>query len=174
MAIRAEHLLRLRPSLKSTGLWTLVLLLLASGAIAPVMILVAAADGVMGTLFAIFAWFVFAGSVVAVPRFLWPTQSANGGMALLVGAEILVVVSLYFSWIVDYGIAVSASLCGGREPAESASWAIGSLAYACIGSWAFRSRGRVLWAWPLAVVVGILVLALVRVVVPGAHGHCET
>jgi hypothetical protein len=42
-----------------------------------------------------------------------------------------------------------------------------------IGVWGFQRSERLVWAWPLAVVLSFGAVVALTAVLPGGHGFCE-
>jgi hypothetical protein len=124
-------------------------------------------------LAAIAAWAALAGFVVAAPR-LWPgTREATARVAVVTawaGSMIAFVIGAFG----HYAVAVDRALCGGGAGATVLAAAGATAVYLAGSLWALRSGGRAVWAWPLLMLAGWAVHLLLLVVLPGAHGFCET
>ena len=139
-----------------------VLALLASAAAAPPLsanhIWIAAAP----------CWALLVGSAVLASE-----RSGRRGAAIAAG--------FVFAWctfiaaaLVVYAIAINTSLCGKQVRHSWIPVALGLAAYVAIGYWGFRAPKRPLWAWSVAVLVGLAVGVGLAAVFPGTPGFCET
>jgi hypothetical protein len=93
---------------------------------------------------------------------------------LLLGATVATWAAALVAGFAAYGIEISASLCGGGTAGVVA--AVGGLViFLAAGSWALASRRPALiWALPLAPVLGVAWSLLSLALIPGGHGYCET
>jgi hypothetical protein len=93
--------------------------------------------------------------------------------ARIVGAGLLALAAVFPAFLYEYGIAISAGLCG-----EHARWWISVIAASVpllvVGSWGFIHGSWIFVAWPAAVLAAAACLMLASYLQPGAHGYCET
>jgi hypothetical protein len=93
--------------------------------------------------------------------------------ARIVAGGVLALVALVPALVYEYGIAISAGLCG-----SDARWWISAIAITVpllvVGSWGLLHGWWILVAWPGAVLAAAACLMLASYLQPGAHGYCET
>jgi hypothetical protein len=110
---------------------------------------------------------------VGVCRYLWPDQSATQGVAAIVVGLALAYVAFVGGALGAYILDISQGLCG-VTPYDDALPVVGVTAYALVAGWSFRSPGRLMLGWPLAVLIGFAAMLALHAALPGAHGYCET
>ena len=107
-------------------------------------------------------------------RLLWPQPAANG-LAYVGGAGLIAAAVAVIGFLVEYAAIISAGLCGSDGTSTPIAGSIVALVlYGLIGVWGFQRPRRLLWAWSLAIAVGLLVDFAVTAAIPSAHGYCET
>jgi hypothetical protein len=107
-------------------------------------------------------------------RLLWARGPAATAPALL-GAGVLAVVAAIASFLTSYAIAIDHSLCGEdgwSSPTEAGVALV--VAYGVIGVWGFQKPRRLVWAWPVAVMVAFAISLAITAALPSGHGYCET
>jgi hypothetical protein len=93
---------------------------------------------------------------------------------LLLGVTVGTWVAALVAAIGAYSIEISSSLCGGGT-AEAVAVTGGLLVFVTVGSRALASgRFVLMWALPLAPVLGLAWMLLSLAAIPGGHGYCET
>ena len=101
-------------------------------------------------------------------------STVGKSVLLLIGATLATWAAALVAAFGAYAVEISSSLCGGGTAGVVAAVG-GLLVFLAVGSWALASRRFVLmWALPLAPVLGIGWALLSLAVLPGGHGYCET
>ena len=119
------------------------------------------------------AFAVLAGAAAIAAKLLWPDLHPLLGFGWVVLAAGLAGATAAVAFIGAYAIATSGSLCDRSGSAAPTAAQVAQLAvYTIIGVWSFQRPRRLLWGWPLAVVLSFAVALLVSAAVP--HGYCET
>jgi hypothetical protein len=106
---------------------------------------------------------------IVVARLLWDMGPLEA-LGTLLGSGALTAVATVLSFFAVLAISFSAQLCNG---AWGQSWLVLAVVYLAVGLWAFQRPGRVLWAWPLAVLFGTGLMLGVTAVLPGPPGYCQ-
>ncbi len=115
-----------------------VLVLAPSGAAALVVILLAVALG---------SWT------------LWPELDRGHAAAVVVGATILAGIAGVVGFAAAYNLVTNNGWCGEDGGSFGDAWSIpAALAYLGAGAASFTSPRRVLWGWPLSILLGFAVL----------------
>jgi hypothetical protein len=128
-----------------------------------------------------YAWPYDAGVAIAVvaagwvaSRSLWP-QVGAAGFAYIGGAALIAAAVAVIGFLATYAAVISAGLCGSDGTSTPVAGSIALVpVYGVVGLWGFQHPRRVLWAWPLAIALGLLVDLAVTAAIPSAHGFCET
>ena len=90
---------------------------------------------------------------------LWPELSRSHAVGVVVGATALAGVAGLIGFSAAYNLVTSHDLCGEDGGSFADAWSIpAAFVYLAGGAAAFTTPRRVLWAWPLAVLVGFAVL----------------
>jgi hypothetical protein len=101
-------------------------------------------------------------------------STVGKSVLLLLGVTVATWAAAFVAAIGAYAIEISSSLCGGGT-AGAVAVVGGLLVFLTVGSWALASKQFVLmWALPLAPVLGLAWSLLSLAVIPGGHGYCET
>jgi len=113
-------------------------------------------------------------AVVLGSWLLWPELDRTHAVAVVVGAMALAGLAGILGFSAAYNIVTNHDLCGEDGGSFGDAWSIPAVvAYLAAGAAAFTSPRRVLWAWPLAVLIGFAVLVgWAALVLRG--GTCET
>lgn len=117
---------------------------------------------------------VAAAAVAAGALTLWPQLERTQALVIVAGATVLAGLAGLVGFTVAYNLVTSHDLCG--EDGNSFGDALtfpAALSYLAAGAAAFTSPRRVLWAWPLAVLLGFAVLVGWAALFLGG-GSCET
>jgi hypothetical protein len=122
---------------------------------------------------AIAAWAALVGFVVAAPR-LWPDAGEVAARLTVVTAWALSLIAFVVGVFGHYAVAVDHALCGGGAGATAVAAAGAAAVYLAGSVWALRTGRRAVWAWPLLTLVGWSVHLVLLLLLPGAHGFCET
>ena len=114
------------------------LVLVPSGAVALVVVLLAVALG---------SWL------------LWPELTRTHAVAVVVGATVLTAIAGVIGFSAAYNLVTDNDLCGEDGGSFADAWSIpAALAYLGAGAASFTRPRRVLWGWPLSVLIGFAVL----------------
>ena len=114
------------------------LLLVASGAASLVVVVLAIALG---------SWL------------LWPQLTRTHAVSVVVGATVLAGIAGVLGFSAAYTLVTDNDLCGEDGGSFADAWSIpAALAYLGAGAASFTSPRRVLWGWPLSVLLGFAVL----------------
>lgn len=90
---------------------------------------------------------------------LWPELSRTHALSVVVGATLLAGVAGALGFAAAYNLVTNNDLCGEDGGSFGDAWSIPAvLAYLGAGAAAFTSPRRVLWGWPLSVLLGFAVL----------------
>ena len=90
---------------------------------------------------------------------LWPELSRSHAVGVVVGATALAGVAGLIGFSAAYNLVTSHDLCGEDGGTFGDAWSVpAALVYLAGGAAAFTTPRRVLWGWPLAVLVGFAVL----------------
>lgn len=90
---------------------------------------------------------------------LWPELSRSHAVGVVVGATALAGVAGLIGFSAAYNLVTSHDLCGEDGGSFADAWSIpAALVYLAGGAAAFTTPRRVLWGWPLAVLIGFAVL----------------
>jgi len=90
---------------------------------------------------------------------LWPELSRSHATGVVAGATLLAGLAGALGFAAAYNLVTSHDLCGEDGGSFGDAWSIPAvLAYLGAGAAAFTSPRRVLWAWPLSVLLGFAVL----------------
>lgn len=90
---------------------------------------------------------------------LWPELSRTHAVGVVVGATVLAGVAGVIGFSAAYSVVTSHDLCGEDGGSFGDAWSIpAAVAYLAAGAAAFTSPRRVLWGWPLSVLIGFAVL----------------
>jgi hypothetical protein len=113
-------------------------------------------------------------AVVLGSWLLWPDLDRTHAVAVVVGATVLAGLAGILGYAAAYNLVTENDLCGEDGGSFGDAWSIPAVvAYLAAGAAAFTSPRRVLWAWPLAVLLGFAVLVgWAALVLRG--GTCET
>jgi hypothetical protein len=113
-------------------------------------------------------------AVVLGSWLLWPELERTHAVAVVVGATVLAGLAGILGYAAAYNLVTGNDLCGEDGGSFGDAWSIPAvLVYLAAGAAAFTSPRRVLWAWPLAVLLGFAVLVgWAALVLRG--GTCET
>jgi hypothetical protein len=113
-------------------------------------------------------------AVVLGSWLLWPELDRTHAVAVVVGATTLAGLAGILGYAAAYNLVTENDLCGEDGGSFGDAWSIPALvAYLAAGAAAFTTPRRVLWAWPLAVLLGFAVLVgWAALVLRG--GTCET
>jgi hypothetical protein len=105
---------------------------------------------------------------------LWPELDRTHAVAVVVAATTLAGLAGILGYAAAYNLVTENDLCGEDGGSFGDAWSIPAVvAYLAAGAAAFTSPRRVLWAWPLAVLLGFAVLVgWAALVLRG--GRCET
>jgi hypothetical protein len=117
---------------------------------------------------------VVAAAVGAGALTLWPQLERTHALMIVAGATVLAGLAGVIGFTVAYNLVTDNDLCG--EDGNSFGDALtfpAALIYLAAGAAAFRSPRRVIWAWPLSVLLGFAVLVgWAALFLSG--GRCET
>lgn len=90
---------------------------------------------------------------------LWPEIDRTHAVAVVVGATLLAGVAGVVGFAAAYKLVTNNGLCGEDGGSFGDAWSIpAALAYLGAGAASFTSPRRVLWGWPLSVLLGFAVL----------------
>jgi hypothetical protein len=90
---------------------------------------------------------------------LWPELDRTHAIAVVVGATVLAGITGAVGFAGAYNLVTNNDLCGEDGGSFGDAWSIpAALAYLGAGAAAFSSPRRVLWGWPLSVLLGFAVL----------------
>jgi hypothetical protein len=90
---------------------------------------------------------------------LWPELSRTHALGVVVGATLLAGVAGALGFAAAYNLVTDNDLCGDDGGSFADAWNIPAvLVYLGAGAAAFTGPRRVLWAWPLSVLLGFAVL----------------
>jgi hypothetical protein len=90
---------------------------------------------------------------------LWPELSRTHAVAVVVGATVLTGIAGVVGFSAAYRLVTDNALCGEDGGSFGDAWSIPAvLAYLAAGAASFTSPRRVLWGWPLSVLIGFAVL----------------
>jgi hypothetical protein len=90
---------------------------------------------------------------------LWPELSRTHAVAVVVGATLLAGIAGVIGFSAAYDLVTDNALCGKDGGSFGDAWSIPAVvAYLAAGAASFTSPRRVLWAWPLSVLLGFAVL----------------
>ena len=90
---------------------------------------------------------------------LWPELDRTHAVAVVVGATILAGLAGVLGFSAAYTLVTDNALCGEDGGSFADAWSIpAALAYLAAGAASFTSPRRVLWGWPLSVLLGFAVL----------------
>jgi hypothetical protein len=90
---------------------------------------------------------------------LWPELSRTHAVGVVAGATVLAGIAGVIGFSAAYNVVTSHDLCGEDGGSFGDAWSIpAALAYLAAGAAAFTSPRRVLWGWPLSVLLGFAVL----------------
>jgi hypothetical protein len=90
---------------------------------------------------------------------LWPELTRAHAVAVVVGATLLAGIAGIVGFSLAYNLVTDNDLCGEDGGSFADAWSIpAALAYLAAGAAAFTSPRRVLWGWPLSVLIGFAVL----------------
>lgn len=90
---------------------------------------------------------------------LWPELDRTHAIAVVVGATVLAGIAGVVGFAAAYTIVTNHALCGEDGGSFGDAWSIpAALAYLGAGAASFTSPRRVLWGWPLSVLLGFAVL----------------
>jgi hypothetical protein len=113
-------------------------------------------------------------AVVLGSWLLWPDLDRTHAVAVVVGATVLAGLAGILGYAAAYNLVTENDLCGEDGGSFGDAWSVpAAVAYLAAGAAAFTSPRRVLWVWPLAVLLGFAVLVgWAALVLRG--GMCET
>jgi hypothetical protein len=90
---------------------------------------------------------------------LWPELTRTHAAGVVVGATVLAGIAGLVGFSAAYDVVTSHDLCGEDGGSFADAWSIpAALAYLAAGAAAFTGPRRVLWGWPVAVLIGFAVL----------------
>ena len=90
---------------------------------------------------------------------LWPELDRTHAIAVVVGGTLLAGIAGVVGFSAAYRLVTNNDLCGEDGGSFGDAWSIpAALAYLAAGAASFTSPRRVLWAWPLSVLLGFAVL----------------
>lgn len=90
---------------------------------------------------------------------LWPELDRTHAVAVVVGATLLAGIAGVVGFSAAYKLVTNNALCGEDGGSFGDAWSIpAALAYLAAGAASFTSPRRVLWGWPLSVLLGFAVL----------------
>jgi hypothetical protein len=90
---------------------------------------------------------------------LWPDLSRRHAVGVVFGATVLAGIAGVIGFSAAYTLVTSHDLCGEDGGTFADAWSIpAALVYLAGGAAAFTSPRRVLWGWPLSVLLGFAVL----------------
>jgi hypothetical protein len=90
---------------------------------------------------------------------LWPELSRTHAVGVVCGATVLAGIAGVIGFSAAYTLVTSHDLCGEDGGTFADAWSIpAALVYLAGGAAAFTSPRRVLWGWPLSVLLGFAVL----------------
>ncbi len=104
---------------------------------------------------------------------IWPEVGTARARAPVLGGTVLTIVAFVVGFFANWWISVNHSLCGSSGWGWVATLA-GLLVYVVAGGVLLRAASRLLWLWPLLVLVAWFVAVAIRAALPGGHGFCET
>jgi len=130
-----------------------VLVLVSSGIVALVVVLAAVAVGGLT---------------------LWPELERTRALAVVFGATVLAGIAGVVGFAGAYSLVTNNGLCGEEGGSFGDAWSLpAALVYLGAGAAAFTSPRRVLWGWPLSVLLGFAVL-VVWAALFLSGGSCQT
>jgi hypothetical protein len=90
---------------------------------------------------------------------LWPELTRTHAVAVVVGATLLAGIAGIVGFSFAHSLVTDNDLCGEDGGSFADAWSIpAAVAYLAGGAAAFTSPRRVLWGWPLSVLIGFAVL----------------
>jgi hypothetical protein len=90
---------------------------------------------------------------------LWPELDRTHAVAVVVGSTVLAGIAGLLGFSAAHSLVTGNDLCGEDGGSFADAWSIPSaLAYLAAGAASFTTPRRVLWAWPLSVLIGFAVL----------------
>lgn len=121
---------------------------------------------------AVGAWLAFAACWLRADT-IWPDEGLARTRAAMIGGTVLSLVAFVVGLFANYWFSIDRDLCG-EGAAGWISLVVALGVYISAGAIVLRTASRLLWAWPILVLVGWAVSAGVRAALPGGHGFCET
>ena len=102
---------------------------------------------------------VVAATVAVAAATLWPELDRTHAVGVVVGATLLAGIAGVVGFAAAYKLVTDNALCGEDGGTFGDAWSIpAALAYLAAGAASFTSPRRVLWGWPLSVLLGFAVL----------------
>ena len=102
---------------------------------------------------------VVLGTIAVGGLTLWPELDRGHALAVVVGATILAGIAGLVGFAGAYNLVTDNGLCGKDGGSFGDAWSIpAALVYLGAGAAAFTSPRRVLWGWPLSVLLGFAAL----------------
>jgi hypothetical protein len=90
---------------------------------------------------------------------LWPELERTHALAVVVGATLLAGIAGVVGFAGAYNLVTDNGLCGEDGGNFGDAWSVPAVfVYLAVGAAAFTSPRRVLWGWPLSVLLGFAVL----------------
>jgi hypothetical protein len=90
---------------------------------------------------------------------LWPELSRTHAVTVVVGATVLAGIAGVIGFSAAYSLVTDHDLCGEDGGSFADAWSIpAALVYLAAGAASFTRPRRVLWGWPLSVLIGFAVL----------------
>ena len=118
---------------------------------------------------------IYVGAAIAVGSItLWPELSPGRSALVLLGSLALASLAGLACFVASYNPVTENDLCGRDGGSFGDAWSIPTaLAYLGAGAAAFTSPRRLMWGWPLSVLLGFAVLVGLAALFLGG-GTCET
>ena len=145
---------------------------MAATLVAPVATLLAVGGVTLAIPIAVVAWATYAACWLNAGR-IWTDVEPVRSRGALLGGTVLSLVAFVVGFFANYWFSIDRELCG-EGAAEWIALAVAFGVYLAAGLFLLRRASRLLWAWPLLVLVGWVVSVAARAVLPGGHGFCET
>lgn len=145
---------------------------MATTIVAPFATLLAFEGLIPAIVIAAAAWSIYAACWLSAGR-IWDDVDTFRARGALLGGTLLSLFAFVAGFFGNYWFSIDRELCG-EGAAEWIAIVIALTTYLAAGALLLRVASRLLWLWPLLVLVGWVVAVAARAVLPGGHGFCET
>jgi|SRR5919201_2609629 hypothetical protein len=142
------------------------------GVAVPIATVAALAGSIVAAAVAVLISLAFAAYVAAAPR-IWTEAGPIGARAAVISGAVLATAALTLGVFGEYVVAIDHDVCGGGT-GQWLSIVLAGVGYAGAAAWLLRTSRRLVWAWPLLVLLAAAARVGLLFVLPGTQGYCET